>query len=359
MNPNEQERASQLGRLWDSLARGDAPTDADARLFAEIQFVQEVTAVPSPPPALRARIWQGVGDRNLAAAVSTATVAASPNGAAHALEPVPVPASRSRNRPAIDWPGLYRLLAIGVLAGMAAGFAAGLWTRIAMRVAGFLTVDRNRGLLTENDAVVGQITFGGTLFLAMFAAVIGIAGGILYMVVRRWLPRHPLVRALSYGVLLFAVFGFVLMDEHNPDYHFFGPPWLNVGTFSLTYVVYGVLTSLAAERLSIRLPRWTLGRTAGGRARLASLAMTPFGAIGLLTVLVVLMTGVRDPATGILAAIFFLYGLSRVIRLPAWNTGALSPALRRAGALAILVPGLLGLFLTIQGVVGILTGQGA
>jgi hypothetical protein len=357
MNPHEQERASQLGRLWDSLARGDAPSDADAGLLADIQFVQEVTAVPSPPPTTRARIWQGVGDRNLAAAVSTATVAASPNGAAHAPEPVAAPATR--RPPAIDWPGLYRLLAIGVLAGMAAGFAAGLWTRIAMRVAGFLTVDRNRGLLTENDAVVGQITFGGTLFLAMFAAVIGVAGGILYMVVRRWLPAHPLVRALSYGVLLFAVFGFVLMDEHNPDYHFFGPPWLNVGTFSLTYVVYGALASLAAERLSSRLPRWTLARSAGWRARFATLAMTPFGAIGILTVLVLLMMGVFDAAFGIPAAIFLLYGLSRVIRLPAWSAGALSPALRRAGALAILVPGLLGFFLTIQGVVGILTGQGA
>ena len=357
MNPQEQERASQLGRLWDAFAQGETLPDADAELLAEVQFVQEVTAVPSPPPALRARIWQGVGDRNLAAAVNTATVSASPNGTVHAR--VPVAAPTSRKRPAVDWPALYRLLAIGVLAGMSAGFAAGLWTRIAMRVAGFLTVDRNRSLLTENDAVVGQITFGGTLFLALFAAVIGIAGGILYMVIRRWLPGHPLARALSYGVLLFAVFGFVLMDEHNPDYHFFGPPWLNVGTFSLTYVVYGVLASLAAERLATRLPRWTLARTVGWRGRLATLAMTPFGAIGMLTILVVLTTGVRNPATGILAAIFLLFGLSRVIRLPAWSAGALSPALRRVGALALLVPGLFGFFLTIQGVVGILTGQGA
>ena len=357
MNPHEQERASQLGRHWDDFVQGASPPNADAELLADIQFVQEVAAVPSPPSGLRARIWQGVGDRNLAATVSTATMAASPNGVAHEPEPVAAPATRTR--PAIDWPGLYRLLAVGVLAGMAAGFAAGLWTRIAMRMAGFLTVGRNRGLLTENDAVVGQITFGGTLFLAMFAATIGIAGGILYMAVRRWLPAHPLVRALSYGVLLFAVFGFVLMDEHNPDYHFFGPPWLNVGTFSLTYVVYGVLASLAAERLDIRLPRWTLHRAAGWRGRFATLAMTPFGAIGMLTVLVVLMSGVRDPATGILAAILLLFGLSRVIRLPAWSAGALSPVLRRAGALAILVPGLFGFFLTVQGVVGILTGQGA
>ena len=36
---------------------------------------------------------------------------------------------------------LSRWIAIGVIAGFAAGFATGLWTRVAMRLAGILTVD--------------------------------------------------------------------------------------------------------------------------------------------------------------------------------------------------------------------------
>jgi hypothetical protein len=365
MNPSEQDRASQLGRLWDNLTPGETASSTDAELLADIQFVREVTAVPLPPPALAAQIWQHVGNQDLTAMVSTTVVFASPNGVAHRPKPEATPIHQEQQpntlpaehrRHMLDLAGLYRLLAIGVLAGFVAGLVASSWTRLAMRLAGFLTVDQNRGLLTTAEAVVGEITFGGTLFLGIFGGVVGIAGGLLYITIRGWLPTHPMIRAVAYGVLLFVVFGFVVMDEHNPDYQRFGPAWLNVCTFSLTYVIYGVIASLVAERLIAQVPRWTLHRTEGRLARLVSLALTPFGAIGLLAIPIILVTGLGNPASAIIAAIFLLFAIPRVIQLPAWNPGAHFPAWRRVSALAILVPGLVGVFLTIQGVAGILAG---
>jgi hypothetical protein len=353
MNPHEQERASQLGRLWDAVAQGGSLPDADAGLLSEIQFVQEVTAVPTPPATLRATVWQQVNGRPLAAAVSTAAVAPSPNGvAAHPV--APVSGAVTRGRRASTWLAMARIIAIGAMAGFGAGFLAGLWTRAAMRLSGFLTVDRNRSLITDNDAVVGQVTFGGTLFLALMGAAIGILGGVLYVAIRRWLPRRTLVRAGAYGIFLLAVFGFIVMDEHNPDYRLFGPTWLNVGTFSLTYLVYGVLVSIFAEGLDARMPTLSLRRGAGWRTRLATLALLPFAVFGTLGVLFSLLSTKGSSGAAIISAMFIVYALTFVLRRMRWRPP--TSALRFAGATAILVPGLFGVYLTIQGIAGILIG---
>src|SRR5215204_4962633 len=98
-----------------------------------------------------------------------------------------------------------------------------------------MTDPRNRGLLTENDAAVGTITFAGTMSIAMFAGIVGILGGLLYVAIRSRLPGTGWRRGLLYGGLVLATFGFIVMDETNPDYQLFGPPGVNVGTFSFIY----------------------------------------------------------------------------------------------------------------------------
>ncbi len=348
MNPEEQERASRLGRTWDDLATGKDSAGAEPGLLADVQFVQEVTAVPPPPPRLQSAIWRQVSGRSLASTMSAIAVSPSPNGVAK-QDLAPELTTRSINARTFDWIGMCRILAIGMIAGFAAGFASGLWVRIAMRISGSLTSDRNRGLLTEADAVVGQLTVAGTLSIAMFAATLGIVGGLMYLAARRWLPRRATLRAISFGVLLFAVFGFFVMDENNPDYQLFGPTLLSVGTFSLTYVVFGILVSVFVERLDSRLPRPRLGRATQARVG----ALVPIGAIA---IAMVAGAGVAIAAAAVAVALLFIVCVRWLIARVSWRLDTNSPAFVRVSACSLIVPGLFGFFLTVQGIVAILAG---
>lgn len=302
MNPEELERASRLGRAFDDFVSGNATGDTNTELLADIQFVREVTAVPVAPPGLQDMIWRQVNWQSLPSSISSVSIAPSPNGVAkHGL--VPEQVNHSTGVRSFDWPGMYRLLAIAVIAGFTAGFVTGLWTRVAMRLAGMLTADRNRGLLTESDAIIGEITVGGTITLAMTGAFAGLVGGLLYIAIRQWLPAHRGLRAMSFGLLLFAVFGFIVMDEHNPDYQLFGPVWLNVGTFSLSYLIFGVLASVFAEGLDRSIPvAHAQLRSATGK-RWLDLALIPFVGVGLLTIVVTMLIGVGDIAARLMVAL--------------------------------------------------------
>jgi hypothetical protein len=265
-----------------------------------------------------------------------------------------IPARRSIDM--ASWAAFWRIIAIGTLAGFGAGFLTGLWARLAMRASGFLTIDRHRALLTEAEARVGDITLVGTLFLAFTGAVMGIMGGLLYIAVRRWLPTSLAVRSTSFGLLLLAVFGFVIMDEHNTDYQLFGPPWVNVTTFSLSYLLYGVLASVFVERMDATLPRLATRSAGSLRQKTVSLLLLPFAAIGSLGLAFALIAGVRDIGAAIVAGIFLISAIASVYSVPRWRIPLPGPAIRWAGTAVLLVPACFGVFLTTQGIVGILTG---
>jgi hypothetical protein len=355
MKPHDDQQSDRMARIWDDLVRGAPPPDADPDLLAEILEIRSWAAVPPPSAKVRASIWQGLTSADPARSVQRPHVGASPNG--HVPVPATIPAAGAAKPAAvINWPALYRTLAVGAISGFAAGFGAGIWTRIAMRVAGALTADRNRYFLTENGEVVGRITLGGTLGLALFVAILGTIGGVLYLAIRRWIPGPPLIRAAGFGVLLLAVFGFVLMDETSRDYQLFGPAWLNVGTFSLTYLVYGILTSIIAERLDDRMPRPD-GSPVRGRGRvLAWIAVTPFALIGAIAIMTVMITAVFNPTSGILACLLLLAGVAHLMLRRQWQINLLNPRVQWAMGVVTLAPGLFGVWLTIEGILGILSG---
>jgi hypothetical protein len=348
MNPEEQARASRLGQTWDDLVSGHPSSDASMDLLSEIQFAQEVTSVPSPPTGLQAKVWRRVHGGELPSALSAIAISPSPNGVAHHDIALDLN-HRTIAARTLDLLGIGRILAIGMIAGFAAGFMSGLWVRLAMRIAGSLTSDRNRGLLTQEEAAVGQLTIGGTLFLAMFAAMVGIVGGVVYLAVRRWLPRQPAMRAVSYGVLLLAVFGFIVMDENNTDYQLFGPTLLNVGSFSLTYLVFGVLVSVLVDGLDRRVPR--------PRPLASNHART--GAIVLLASIAILLVRGFGPGfavAGLAIGLLLTICLRRFSTRTSWRLDFDSPVFLRVSALGLIVPGLFGFYLTVQGIVAILAG---
>jgi hypothetical protein len=352
MTQDEHSQANRLGRAWDEFVSGSGGERLEPDLLDAITLACDSLSVPAPAPGLKATIWQHILQPARPDSRTAGPLAKSPNGAVTLdhLAPVAMP----RNRRWATVAALWRIGAIGALGGFVAGFGAGIWTRLAMRVSGFLTIDRNQHLLTEADAKVGAITVDGTLFLAFFAAAIGTLGGLLYVAIRRWFPESRAIRAIGYGALLLAVFGFILMDENNSDYHLFGPAWLNVFTFSLTYLVYGAIASLAIEWLESHVPAIAFSRGTSWQTRVSSLLMAIIGTVPLILIPLAVI-GARPIAVAIAVVSVLIAALvARTGVVP--RTVFASPAIHRAGWAAACLPALIGVYLTTQGIVGILTG---
>ena len=151
------------------------------------------------------------------------------------------------------------LAAIGVLSGPIAGAIAGavvggIGSRLIMRLLAAVNPDAN-GLVTENGNVAGRITFDGTLGLVFFGALFfGAFGGVLYIVVRRWIPLRGAAKGLAYGIFLYALFGSTVIDGGNKDFALFGPTLLSVPLFSLLFPLYGLAVSAMADRVNSYVP---------------------------------------------------------------------------------------------------------
>jgi len=143
----------------------------------------------------------------------------------------------------------------GVLAGAFAGvIAGGIGSRLAMRILAVVNDDK-AGLVTENGNIAGEITAGGTIGLVIFGGVFpGLMGGLIYVAVRRWLPGSGLWKGLAFGVLLFLLFGAVVINSDNVDFALFGPAALSVALFALLFPLYGLLVSPLVERLNRYIP---------------------------------------------------------------------------------------------------------
>ncbi len=113
-----------------------------------------------------------------------------------------------------------------------------------MRILAMINSDQG-GVMTE----AGKITLGGTIGLIFFASLFAaIPGGLLYLFLRRWLPGSGAWKGFAYGVLLFCVFGSVVLEGDNPDFALFGPRPLAVFLFAILFPLYGVLLSNIVER---------------------------------------------------------------------------------------------------------------
>ena len=122
---------------------------------------------------------------------------------------------------AVAQPGfeVLREMARGGLAGLVVGLVVGgIGGRLLMRVAALLE-PQAAGLRTENDNVIGAITFDGTLALLLFGGLLtGVIIGALWVVIRPWLPRRPIVRALVAIPICIAMGTTLLIQDTNPDF---------------------------------------------------------------------------------------------------------------------------------------------
>jgi hypothetical protein len=102
-----------------------------------------------------------------------------------------------------------------------------------------------RGLKTDDDFTIGVFS-GATLFLVIVTTVLGILGGLVYLVVRGWLPKRA--RPWLFGGLTGIVGGATVIRPGGIDFTLLDPLGLAVALFIALPAAYGVAVSLLVER---------------------------------------------------------------------------------------------------------------
>jgi hypothetical protein len=181
-----------------------------------------------------------------------------------AVEPPPLPepdtAGQTRRPPGLVLRCYLWYLTVAVTAGLGAGIlAAGAGGRLVMRLLAVTAGADAQGRITEADQLVGRITVDGTLGFVVFTGLFfGLASGLVYLLLHRWLPAGW-VGGLAYGVMLLIVAGTRLepLRRDNPDFDLVGPGWLSVAAFSTLVIFHGLLVAALAGRLSRAVPLLT------------------------------------------------------------------------------------------------------
>jgi len=157
-----------------------------------------------------------------------------------------------------------RLVATRYARGVAIALVGGFWAgalvtgpsvRLIMRLLAVTAGDSAQGRLTEAEEVVGQVDLDGTIGLYVFGGLLpALVSGLLYVLVRRWLPAGRWTGA-TFGVLhlLVAATRIDPLRPDNPDFDLVGPGWLSVTTFGLLAVVHGMTVVAIANRYSAAL----------------------------------------------------------------------------------------------------------
>jgi hypothetical protein len=138
--------------------------------------------------------------------------------------------------PSID----LNLLSVALISGLIAGLVAGAGSRIAMRfvaIAGSIETD---------------LTIGGTLFILVLGAVLGIIFALPFFFLQRFIPLATRWASTLYGLILALIFvvpPFLLAPEGELG---FVSPALGIALFAPLALLYGIVLGEAAVRLEAR-----------------------------------------------------------------------------------------------------------
>jgi hypothetical protein len=180
----------------------------------------------------------------------------------------------------------------GAIAGVVVGGVGG---RLVMLVSGemYRREHPHMRIRTESSGrLVGDFTWSGTFELIGQGMVLGLIGGLIYLVARRWLPRSSRYEGLLFGVLLLLLAGVTVISADNADFDRFGSPVVNVLMFASLFVLYGMAVGPLA-RWSARLASRRRGQSGVIRFAIGS-ALALMGGLGLLIVVLMVAFGVVE-----------------------------------------------------------------
>lgn len=148
------------------------------------------------------------------------------------------------------WASLFTV--IGTTTGALVTGAGG---RLAMRLLAIADPDA-RNQITEAQALIGEVTWEGTLAYLVFGALpSAFASAALYLLIEPWLPQGRLAGPTFGALLLVTVSPFLdPLRADNVDFDILDPGWLSLLVFSALAVLHGALLAALAGRLSRSLP---------------------------------------------------------------------------------------------------------
>jgi hypothetical protein len=159
----------------------------------------------------------------------------------------------------------FRHVAIGMLTGVGAGLlVGGPGGRLVMRLLAATSGDDAQGRITEAEEIVGEITLDGTLGFIIFTGLfVGVFSGLLYAVVRRFIPAGRL-GGLALGGLGLAIAATRLdpLRRDNPDFDIVGPSWVALVAFGALVMLHGMVVVAIAVRASQSVPLFSNERRA-------------------------------------------------------------------------------------------------
>lgn len=160
---------------------------------------------------------------------------------------------------------LRRMAAAGT-AGLVAGFFInGIGSRLAMMLLAVLNPEAT-GVLSDDGFVIGQFNLGDTIGLVVFATLLGVLGGFLYLVIRplRFGPRWFQTLSVTLGPAI--VVGNLLVEPDGVDFTRLEPGALAIALFVVLPGLYAFTVSRLVDRWlepdawSMRPGRrWTFG----------------------------------------------------------------------------------------------------
>jgi hypothetical protein len=332
---------SNLSQTWDDILTRRLPEPTPEGDADFLWYLHHTLSVSGPAPELADSLWATIVDTSVQSLVPspvTATATASPertNWVIHLISYLPT----------IAWM---------VAAGLAGGFIAGISSRIMMRISGLLTIQVHRFIETQAGATVGKITLGGTLFLGGLGAAAGVLAAGFYVAIRPRLPFDGWRRSAAFAALLLLVFGYVIMNPNNDDYHTFGPAWLNILNFSSLYLIMGFTIAQIYEHRPAIVTGFS---NASGRRWLSIAIKAPvylaiIGA-GVLFSLIAMIIGRPALLIPLVLLICWLVAHTNLMRFI--RSVSIPPAVQRWGVWV--VPGVVGFILTARGVTEILLNR--
>jgi hypothetical protein len=164
---------------------------------------------------------------------------------------------------------------VGLVTGLVVGGTAG---RVFMRLV-FLAREDARGFETAMGASIGDFTAGGTLFIAIFGAAVGLLFGLAYVAGRTFLPSRLWVRELSFVLAACGLLLGLLVRINREDFA------LLPVTLSLVLIVASVLVTALPVPLLVERFAPDRARSPGTAARtvlgVSGVAIAVYAATGI------------------------------------------------------------------------------